>query len=332
MDWDKFLLEFPDAHLLQTSPWGELKGYFGWNVDHLIWNDWGVQILKKQIAPYFKMAYVAKGPVAPKSEIIAWLKNDPHSGNVFFNLLDEYCLDHKIVFLKIEPDEQDQKSIPSGFIQSENSIQPLNTILIHIQDEEEQILKRMKPKTRYNIRLAERKGVKVEYTENIDIFYKLSQQTSDRDQFGIHSLEYYQEVYRLFHNLDQCQLLIAYYENIAISALMVFAWGKRAWYLYGASSNDHRETMAPYLLQWEAIRWAKRKGCETYDLWGIPDFEEAYLENNFLRFETGLWGVYRFKRGFGGQVVRSAGSYDRVYHPGLYQIYRLLTRVRGMSE
>jgi lipid II:glycine glycyltransferase (peptidoglycan interpeptide bridge formation enzyme) len=105
---------------------------------------------------------------------------------------------------------------------------------------------------------------------------------------------------------------------------MAFAQGKRAWYLYGASSNLHREVMAPYLLQWEAIRWARGRGCVEYDLWGIPDAGEDELEAHFADRQDGLWGVYRFKRGFGGRVWRSVGTWDRVYNPRLYRLYRFL--------
>ena len=103
---------------------------------------------------------------------------------------------------------------------------------------------------------------------------------------------------------------------------MAFAWGCRAWYMYGASSDEHRNRMPNHLLQWEAIGWAKEKGCLTYDLWGIPDEDEEVLEREFLKRSGGLWGVYRFKRGFGGRVVRFLGAYDYIYSPLLYRLYR----------
>jgi peptidoglycan pentaglycine glycine transferase (the first glycine) len=113
--------------------------------------------------------------------------------------------------------------------------------------------------------------------------------------------------------------------------LMVFAQGKRAWYLYGASRSAHREKMPTYMLQWEAIRWAKSKGCQVYDLWGIPDADEETLEAQFSKRSDGLWGVYRFKRGFGGRVTRTMGAWDRVYNPVLYRLYNLVIRLRGFG-
>ena len=104
---------------------------------------------------------------------------------------------------------------------------------------------------------------------------------------------------------------------------MVFRRGKRAWYFYGASGNAHRERMPTYLLQWEAIRWARSQQCTSYDLWGVPDADEQSLEDQFMQRSSGLWGVYRFKRGFGGELMRALGPYDRVYRPAFYALYRL---------
>ncbi len=103
---------------------------------------------------------------------------------------------------------------------------------------------------------------------------------------------------------------------------MVFAYGSRAWYFYGASTNQHRHRMPTYLLQWEAMRWARDQGCTEYDLWGVPDEDEHTLEDQFAERSDGLWGVYRFKRGFGGNLRRALGPWDRVYQPVLYTFYR----------
>ncbi len=110
---------------------------------------------------------------------------------------------------------------------------------------------------------------------------------------------------------------------------MAFANGKRAWYFYGASANEHRERMPTYLLQWEAMRWARSLGCTLYDMWGVPDEDEETLEANFTTRSAGLWGVYRFKRGFGGRLTRAASPWDRVYNPFLYGFYRWWTGMRS---
>jgi lipid II:glycine glycyltransferase (peptidoglycan interpeptide bridge formation enzyme) len=145
--------------------------------------------------------------------------------------------------------------------------------------------------------------------------------TGGRDGFGVHSREYYRRAYELFHPDGLCEMLVAEFEGRPLAALMVFARGRRAWYLYGASNDQERNRMPTYLLQWEAMRWAKARGCEEYDLWGVPDEDEPALEAQFERRADGLWGVYRFKRGFGGELKRGAQALDRVFNPLLYRLY-----------
>jgi lipid II:glycine glycyltransferase (peptidoglycan interpeptide bridge formation enzyme) len=151
--------------------------------------------------------------------------------------------------------------------------------------------------------------------------------TGGRDGFGVHSHEYYRRAYELFHSTGLCELLVAEFENKSLAALMVFARGRRAWYIYGASNDEERNRMPTYLLQWEAMRWARSKGAEEYDLWGVPDENESTLEAQFENRDDGLWGVYRFKRGFGGGLKRAAQAMDKIYDPLLYQLY--LWRLAG---
>jgi lipid II:glycine glycyltransferase (peptidoglycan interpeptide bridge formation enzyme) len=109
---------------------------------------------------------------------------------------------------------------------------------------------------------------------------------------------------------------------------MVFAYGSRAWYFYGASTEKERNRMPTYLLQWKAMQWARQRGCTQYDLWGVPDADLETLEANFTKRSDGLWGVYRFKRGFGGELIRAAGALDRPYNKPLYALYRLFMKKR----
>ena len=154
------------------------------------------------------------------------------------------------------------------------------------------------------------------------------QVTGQRDGFGVHSLEYFRRAYDLFQPPGMCALLMAEYDGRPLAGLMVFARGARAWYFYGASNDEERNRMPTYLLQWEAMRWAKARGCSEYDLWGVPDADEAALEAGFTDRSDGLWGVYRFKRGFGGELKRSAGAWDRPYLPLVYPLYRWWSRRR----
>lgn len=326
IEWDAFISQFSNPHIMQTSPWGQLKADFGWQLVQIASRNCGAQILIKRILPGINFAYLPKGPVGEY-----WTQLMPE--------INAICHSRKCVFLKIEPDQlinndpniANPNPLPELFIQSHHNIQPMRTLMVDITGEETQILGRMKQKTRYNINLALKKNVIVKPHTDLSTFYDLMEVTGQRDQFGIHSLAYYQRAYELFHARDLCQLLLAEFEGTPISALIIFRVMNRAWYFYGASSNLHRDRMPNYLLQWEAIRWAKSQGCCEYDLWGVPDVDLATLEANFASRSDGLWGVYRFKRGFGGELKRSVGPWDRVYNPFLYRIYSLWLKYRNIK-
>lgn len=316
--WNQFLSKNPNAHLLQTGEWGEVKSAFGWKPVRLVGGEEGVQILFRRLPLGFTVGYIPKFPV--------------HSGEFTFSQelwreIDSVCKRHRAIFLKLEPDlwQDDQSKqwlITDYKLQiSPHNIQPPRTILIDIQGNEEEILARMKQKTRYNIRLAEKKGVTVRAWDDIKSFHKMMLITGGRDGFGVHSLEYYQRAYNLLHPKQMGELLVAEYEGKPLAALFVARHGKRAYYLYGASTDEERNRMPTYLLQWEAMKWAKARSCKEYDLWGVPDEEEASLEANFEARHDGLWGVYRFKRGFGGELKRAIQAMDRVYNPLLYWAY-----------
>jgi len=261
------------------------------------------------------LAYIPKGPVGS-----SWDRLWPE--------VDSVCRAKRAIFLKVEPDiwedNPDFENVgqqPVGFRLSHHNIQPPRTLVVDLMGTEEQILARMKQKTRYNIRLARRKGVVIRQTRDINTFYQLMEVTSERDAFGIHSKMYYQYALDLFEPRGNCALFFAEFDGQPLAGLMVFVHGKRSWYLYGASSNKNRHLMPTYLLQWKAMQWAKAMGCSEYDLWGVPDEPYETLESNFLERNDDLWSVYRFKRGFGGELHRSVGAWDRVYNPWFYQLY-----------
>lgn len=308
-DWNHFLARHPNAHLLQTGEWGELKRGFGWKAVRVISENVGVQILFRRLPLGFTIGYIPKANVASS----------------LWSEIDSVCKQNRAIFLKLEPDSWADSPLPAGeglgVRESPHNIQPPRTLVVDIRGNEEEILARMKQKTRYNIRLAEKKGVTVRTWEDIEAFHKMMLLTGGRDGFGVHSLEYYRRAYELFHPKGMCEILVAEYEGKPLAALFVARYGHRAYYLYGASTDEERNRMPTYLLQWEAMKWAKARGCEEYDLWGVPDEDEATLEADFETRCDGLWGVYRFKRGFGGELKRAAQAMDRVYNPLLYWAY-----------
>ena len=307
-DWNHFLSQHPNAHFLQTGEWGELKSAFGWKPVRIVSGNFGVQILFRNMPLGITVGYI------PKANIDQSLLPE----------IDSVCKNHRAIFLKLEPDfwnDQPPEAWNLKLEASLHNIQPPRTIMINIKDSEEQILARMKQKTRYNIRLSEKKHVVVRAWDDVDSFHKMMLVTGGRDGFGIHSLEYYNRAYELLHPKGLGEILVAEYEGKPLAALFVARNGNRAYYLYGASTDEERNRMPTYLLQWEAMKWAKACGCEEYDLWGVPDEDEATLEANFETRRDGLWGVYRFKRGFGGELKRATQAMDRVYNPLLYWAY-----------
>ena len=336
-EWERWLVQFPDVHILQTANWGALKAAFGWEPVRIVIESpehgpIGAQILFRKLPFGLKMGYLAKGPVGVQE-----LPFDSPAWADLWREVDAVCRQRHAVFLMVEPDiwrteSAEQAPPPPGFKPAGQSIQPLRTILVDLAGSEDQLLARMKQKTRYNIRLAQKRGVLVHPWNDLNAFFRLMTTTGDRDEFGVHSQDYYTHAYELFQPHSQCELMVAVYEEQPLAAIMVFIRGKRAWYFYGASADAHRELMPTYLLQWEAIRWARSQGCSQYDLWGVPDASEDTLEANFTDRSDQLWGVYRFKRGFGGQVQRARGPWDRVYRTAWYRLYRAYLQIRSGGQ
>ncbi len=250
------------------------------------------------------------------------------------------------VFIKIDPDVCRGTGVPDtpsysegqaghsleidlqekGWQFSGEQVQFRNTVLIDLKPSEEMVLAGMKQKARYNIRLAERKGVRIRAGSDADIdkLYHMYVETADRDGFVIRNAGYYRDVWTTFIHADMAFPLIAEVEGIPIGAIIIFLFAQKAWFLYGMSTGLHRDKMPNYLLQWEAIRMAKRKGCHTYDLWGAP---------NIFNDSDPLWGVYRFKEGLGGEVVHHVGAWDLPLRPALYSLYtRSLPRLLDLMR
>ncbi len=335
-EWDDLISKHPQAHILQSAAWGDLKSEFGWDVYRFYYGEVAAQLLIRKLALGFKLAYLPKGPVGG-DQLFSASDAQGKCENIdrLMQEIDRLCQDQRCAFLKIEPDiwevtsHSQSREIPNGCRLSQHAIQPPRTVVLDVRGSEEQVLERMKQKTRYNIRLAAKKGVTVNPSTDLTSFRSILDITSQRDGFGVHSSEYYAKAFNLFHPKDECELFMAEHDGQTLAGLMVFAKGGRAWYFYGGSSEIKRDLMPNYLLQWEAIRWARAHGCTEYDLWGVPDFDEQTLEDNFLKRSDGLWGVYRFKRGFGGKILRSVGPFDRVYNAPIYRLYNVWVRRRA---
>jgi peptidoglycan pentaglycine glycine transferase (the first glycine) len=331
LEWNDFIRRTPHGHVLQTTTWGQLKASYGWSPVTVRVGNQGALLLFRRLPLGLSLAYVPRGPLANWNQVSAL--------GELVDALDRLCRARNALCLKLEPDLPDMPAFDGtlrslGFKPSPHTIQPRRTIVVDLSGTEDEILARMKQKTRYNIGLAIKKDVTVRLSQSpddVERFTDLMHETGQRDHFGVHSPAYYRQAYELFHPAGQCELVLAELAGQVLAGVMVFALGKRAWYFYGASSSAERNRMAPYLAQWEAMRWAKAGGALVYDLWGVPDENESFLEGDFDQRHDGLWGVYRFKRGWGGQLVRTLGAWDRVYSPIGYQAYLAYMQLRGAS-
>jgi peptidoglycan pentaglycine glycine transferase (the first glycine) len=330
--WDQFVAHHPEGHLLQSWTWGELKAFSGWSPLHLaLWNGERIvaaaQVLRRTILHIplrlGHMAYIPKGPV------IDW--SQPALVETFFSLLHTCLRKQGALALQIDLGLEQEASNNSPIIQcltkldlhSMHSIQPRRTIVLDLSADEETLLSQMKPKCRYNIRLAERKGVTVRVattSDEVHQWYKLYLVTSTRNKFGIHTLDYYLRIWKLLTARSELQLFLAEYDGQLLGGIFVALFAGQAIYLYGASGNEERHLMPNYALQWEAILWAKQQGAHVYDFWGIPDTDNP---------NEAMAGVYRFKLAWGGRLVQFLGGYESVYHPLVMNLVRKVTPARN---
>ncbi len=334
--WNQFVIH-NRGHLLQSFEWGELKSRFGWRAERWAWSEGdvlraGAQVLYRRLLPGLQLAYIPRGPVVADADFLQALRQSLRARGVFL--------------LKVEPDwrrEDSREAVLSAasLRHTAETIQPSATIRIDLTRDLDAILATMKPKWRYNIRLAEKKGVVVRIGTVADLpaFYDLTRITAERDQFGIHALDYYRAAFELLHACNAARLFMAEYEGQNLATIFVTAFGHEAIYLYGASGNAHRNVMPNHALHWAAIQWAKSCGCEWYDLWGIPDEtrissrassgRDIRVSHKVDAQDTRLPdSLYQFKQGFGGEVVHYTGAWDFVYAPASYAIYRAARRIR----
>ncbi len=370
--WNSLISKLPNPHFLQTYEWGQVKAKYGWEPIYLVWDNEGKMIeerdasrLSSTVFPVSAAALILKRQIirhgfaarlsilySPKGPLLDW-ENKSLRTRVL-NDLQSYARKQGAIFLKLDPDVVLGTGVPGsgdnvldnngqavmselkrrGWEYASDQIQFKNTVLIDLNPSEKELLANMKQKTRYNVRLAGKKGVSLHVgaIDDLGMLYKMYAETSVRDGFVIRDEEYYQTVWSLFMNSSEptCEPLIAEVDGEPVAAIFVFYFAGRAYYVYGMSRTLHREKMPTYLLQWEAMKRAKSRGCTVYDLWGAPEvFDES----------DSMWGVYRFKDGLGGRVIRTLGAWDFAPSPLWYKMYsEIIPRVldvmrsRGKSK
>jgi lipid II:glycine glycyltransferase (peptidoglycan interpeptide bridge formation enzyme) len=339
--WDAFVAGHAYPQFLQTSAWAALKSRFEWQAARVVVGDLnapigGASILLRRAAGV-TLAYAPRGPV------VEW--DDEDATRLVMAAVAREARNRGASVLLVEPELPDspaaQQLLARLGLHRSRTIQPPSTVMLDIRGDEEAVLARMKSKWRYNVRLAERKGVTVRELrrDELPVFGKLMAETAVRDHFYAHSDDYYATAYDLL-TPTMGAFLVAEYQGVPLGALVVLCCGKMAWYVWGASSNRERGRMPNHALQWAAMRWARQRGATRYDFWGIPDeigkvavglahgsgagvpVDEIPIDLEALPNHD-LWGVYRFKQGFGGEVVRHVGTWEMPLKNGGYQLYQV---------
>jgi lipid II:glycine glycyltransferase (peptidoglycan interpeptide bridge formation enzyme) len=334
---EKFLVELINADLsvcdkaasfLQSGFWGNFKAQFGWEAFafRVVWKaesckheEKTLLVLRRRLAPLFALAYIPWGPELP-------------AGVPYQNALEELVKNLKdilpkgTVFIRFDPpwllDSEGKSAMPPSFIRAEADIQPPDSVILDITQPMDLIIKNMKPKWRYNYRLASKKGVKVKQAEKseIEIFYTLLKETSKRDKIAIHGFNYYKALLNNAYDTLDIRLYFAVYEGETLAGIVTLFRGDDAVYLYGASSDNKRNLMPAYALQLKAIEDAKNYGCKSYDFFGIPPCNDP---------AHSMSGLYLFKIGFGGKIIHRLGSWDFPCHYILYKIFRFAENLRS---
>lgn len=340
--FDEFCARGPKSHILQSYEWGEVKRYTGWEPIRLVLEDEGeivaaMTVLKRRI-PVLGRAifYAPRGPIADLS--------DRRVMGELITGVRRLARQHSAIFLKIDPDVEvgDAAAVATlrelGFRSNERGanfegVQPKFVMRLALDKSLDDLLADMHHKWRYNIRLAERKGVTVRVGTKADLrpWYRVLLETAVRDRFLVRSYEYFERIWEQLVERGYARLFLAEYDGQLIAGTLAFLFGDKCWYIYGASSNAHRNVMPNYLLQWEMIKWAKASGCSLYDFRGV---------SGDLNPDNPLYGLYRFKQGFGARLVEFIGEYDLVFDPLADWLWRvgepvyrsLRARLRGLRR
>ncbi len=323
-----FVANFPTGDLMQSWEWGDVKAKSGWRPVRVVGEDESgrivaiASVLLRSIPRTGKfIAYVSRGPVMDTI--------DPRLVSEFTAGLRAIALKHGAILLKIDPPVPIEDSVsalnieqagfklvadPTGF----GGTQPKCVMQLDLDQSIDDLLASFKPKWRYNIRLAEKKGVTVKSDctrEDLRAFYDVLQVTAKRDEFLVRGFSYFETMWDILEPSGFVKLFLTYHEGQVISGAFNFIIGDRAWYVYGASSNEHRNLMPNHLMQWVAIQWAKEAGCKWYDFRGVSPRRGASEDDDHLQ------GLNRFKEGFSPRYVEYIGEYDMVLSPLWYWLW-----------
>ena len=304
--------------ILQTPFWADFKSHSGWH-QHII-DD--TSILIKSVKAGYSMAYI---PEVSDKNWHEWLPK-------FTTEIKKLAKSEKLIFAKLEVwdtvENEPLKALlaKNGYKKSFEFVQPEHRRVIPISGSEEEILAQMKQKGRYNIKVAQKHNVEVEIRSNpsdiaqdTDLAYSLIAMTGDRKNFGVRQKPYFQDLIKTLYDNNAGFVVIAKYQGQPVTALIISCYDGVAGYLYGGSSTENKEAMAPYLAHWIVIQEARRRNCHAYDMLGAAPPDQP---------NHPYAGFARFKEQFGGQYVHLLGSHDLIFNPIYYKIFCLAEKYR----
>lgn len=340
-EWNALVATLPHAHILQTWEWGDFKQQTtGWQPQRFAYRDadgqWvaAASVLTRRIG-IFCVMYVPKGAVLDYQQVAV--------RDAVLDHLQSLAKQRRAIWLKIDPDLPLATGIPNddsgkhpdqphptgtalqqvlqarGWRYSADQVQFPNTLVNDLTQSEDAILAGMNQSTRRKLRKAEKAGVIVREAQlsgqDLETLYQMYTVTSQRQGFLIRPLSYYRLVWEAFAVAGLAIGLLAEVEGEPVAGAVFFHFGQKVWFFYGMTTETHRDSQANYVLHWQAIRWAKAQGYALYDWWGAP---------TIFTEDDPLWGVYRFKDGFGGQVVRHIGAWDYAPNRWRYAAYTIV--------
>ncbi len=323
--WSNFIITNGEySAFLHSWQWGEFQESLGRKIWRLgvFENEKleAVALVIKNKLPFGKSyLYIPRGPILHNTEPARNASHSESGKHITHNILD--YLKNEAIFLRIDPIEKLQ--IENLKAREVPAVQPQHTLVLDLYKSADELFSEMHSKTRYNIRLAERKGVKIRFSserEDLDKFLDLIKITSKRDRFIPHTEDYYKKMFEILGD-EILRVIFAEYKGEILAANLVIFFDNTVTYLHGASGSTRRNLMAPHLLQWETIKKAKEQGFKNYDFWGIAP--EGSIK------EKAWAGVTRFKRGFGGREISYPGTFDIPFDNLWYNIYRLVKKVRN---
>jgi lipid II:glycine glycyltransferase (peptidoglycan interpeptide bridge formation enzyme) len=315
---DKVIFNQVAVHPVQSWEWGEFREKEGHRVIRLGLFD------KEKPKEVFQLSLHK----VPKTSFnIGYLPKCPLPSRELIKKLKEIGVENKVIFIKIEPHVETSPEYVKllsdlGLIKVKDFFAKYTSI-IDLSLSEEDLLKSFKPKTRYNIHLAQKHEVKIEEDNSDKTFsnyLNLTLETTKRQGFYAHSPRYHQLQWEILNPAGISHLLVAKYKGKILASFILFIFNKTLYYPYGASSREHKEVMAPTLLMWEAIRFGKAHGCKSFDLWGNADPNPSPSHP--------YYGFHKFKEGFSPKFVEFLGSYDLVINPFQYKVYRIVDKIR----